>query len=122
MVDTTDAVRRDIEITRERMSTTLAELEQRMNVMQRIRDNPWPAIGIAVGAGVALGAAGSRRRGGRVAAMDVTPTTSRRLRFVLNGIIVYLLRNLRQVAEAQIDSVMDDLRTSLRRPVVRQGP
>jgi Protein of unknown function (DUF3618)/DUF883 C-terminal glycine zipper region len=118
MVDTTDAVRRDIEMTRERMSTTLAELEQRMNVMQRIRDNPWPAIGIAVGAGVALGAAGSRRRGAP-ASIDVAPTSGRRLRFVLDGILVYLLRSLRQVAEGQIDSVMDDLRTSLRKPVVR---
>ena len=39
MAETTADVRRDIEQTRERMSTTLTELEQRLNVMQVVRDH-----------------------------------------------------------------------------------
>src|SRR3712207_8788884 len=58
MAETTADVRRDIELTRERMSDTLAQLEQKLNVMQVVRDHPWPAIALAVGAGFAL--AGSR--------------------------------------------------------------
>ena len=54
MVETTADVRRDIELTRERMSSTLAQLEHKLNVMQLVRDHPWPAIAAAVGVGVLL--------------------------------------------------------------------
>ena len=54
MAETTADVRRDIELTRERMSTTLQQLEQKLNIMQVVRDNPWPALALAVGAGVLL--------------------------------------------------------------------
>ena len=54
MVETTADVRRDIELTRERMSSTLAQLEQKLNLTQMVRDNPWSALAIAVGAGVLL--------------------------------------------------------------------
>jgi hypothetical protein len=40
---------RDIELMGERMSTTLQQLEQKMNVMQVVRANPWPALAVAVG-------------------------------------------------------------------------
>jgi len=40
------------------MSDTLQELEQKMNVTQIVKNNPWPALAIAVGAGVIL--SGSR--------------------------------------------------------------
>ena len=43
MVETTADVRRDIELTRERMSSTLAELERKLNVTEVVRDHPWPA-------------------------------------------------------------------------------
>ena len=48
MAETTDDVRRDIELTRERMSSTLAELEHKLNVMEMVKANPWPAIALAV--------------------------------------------------------------------------
>ena len=58
MVETTADVRRDIELTRERMSGTTQELEQKLNLAQMVRDHPWPALALAVGAGVLL--SGSR--------------------------------------------------------------
>ena len=58
MAETTADVRRDIELTRERMSDTLTQLEQKLNVMQVVKDNPWPALAVAVAAGALL--AGSR--------------------------------------------------------------
>jgi ElaB/YqjD/DUF883 family membrane-anchored ribosome-binding protein len=58
MVETTADVRRDIELTRERMSGTIQELEQKLNLAQMVRDHPWPALALAVGAGVLL--SGSR--------------------------------------------------------------
>ncbi len=135
MVDTPDAVRRDIEVTRERMSTTLAELEQKVNVMQQIRDHPWTAIGVAVGAGAALGVASKRYRapagyrGGAdygagadyrrsVESMPVLRQQGSRVAGVVDGIVAYLLRGLRQVAEQQIDTVLMDLKSSLTKPRV----
>ena len=58
MAATTAEVKRDIEITRERMSSTLDELEGKLNIVQVVKDHPWPAIAIALGAGIAL--SGSR--------------------------------------------------------------
>ena len=60
MAETTADVRRDIELTRERMSSTLAELENKLNVMQIVRDHPWPALALAVGAGVLRGLGDTR--------------------------------------------------------------
>ena len=58
MAATTADVKRDIELTRERMSSTLDQLENKLNVVQVIKDHPWPAIALAIGAGFAL--SGSR--------------------------------------------------------------
>ena len=58
MAETTADVRRDIELTRNRITDTLQELEQKMNVAQIVKNNPWPALAAAVGAGVLL--SGSR--------------------------------------------------------------
>ena len=54
MAETTADVRRDIELTRERMSETIAQLEQKMNVVQVVRDHPWPSLALAAGAGFLL--------------------------------------------------------------------
>jgi hypothetical protein len=59
MAETTADVRRDIEQTRARMSTTLTELEQRLNVVEIVREHPWPALALAFGAGLALSASGT---------------------------------------------------------------
>ena len=58
MAETTADVRKDIELTRTRISDTLQELEQKMNVTQVVKNNPWPALAVAFGAGVLL--SGSR--------------------------------------------------------------
>src|SRR3979411_642597 len=70
MAETPADVRRDIELTRNRISDTLQELEHKMNVTQIVKDNPWPALALAVGAGVLLSGskadmkAGARAAGG----------------------------------------------------------
>lgn len=115
MVDTTDAVRRDIEMTRARMSTTLAQLEEKVNVMQRIRDHPWPALGVAFGAGVALGvSAAPRGRAATAVPTAVSRAGGGRLSGILEEVIAHLLRGLREVAESQIDNVLADLKLAMR--------
>ena len=57
MAETTADVRRDIELTRNRISDTLEQLEHKLNVTQLVRDNPWPALALAVGLGYLIGKA-----------------------------------------------------------------
>ena len=120
MAETTADVRRDIELTRERMSTTLQQLEQKLNVMQVVRDNPWPALAIAVGAGVLL----SRSRtdvqgGGRNRCRD--SGASSKVGTVLDDVVASLVGGLHEAFESRITSMVNDLKSAIGAPVSRSG-
>src|SRR5262249_35673835 len=59
MGETAADVRHDIEVTRQRMCSTLAELERKLNIADIVRDHPWASLALAVGAGFLL--SGSER-------------------------------------------------------------
>lgn len=70
MRETTDDVQRDIALTRERMSETIAELDarishrvavvkERLDLVQLAQDHPWPALAVAFGLGVLLAGTGA---------------------------------------------------------------
>ena len=76
MSERTADVQRDIALTRERMSETIAELDtqisqrveavtQKLDVMQLVQDHPWPALAIALGLGVLLGGTGADAKAAR---------------------------------------------------------
>lgn len=111
MVETTADVRRDIELTRERMSSTLAELEHKLNVMQVVRDHPWPALAVAVGAGVLL--SGSKVDT-KAAAATVTATkgASSKLGSVLDDVVATLMIGVHQALDARINGWVDDVKTA----------
>ena len=112
MVETTADVRRDIELTRERMATTLQQLEQKLNVMQVVRDNPWPALAIAVGAGVLL--SGSRTDVKAAAAtVAATKGASSRVGSLLDDIVASLVGGLHDAFESRITTLVGDLKTSI---------
>ena len=116
MAETTADVRRDIELTRERMSTTLAQLEQKLNVMQAVKDNPWPAIAVAVGAGVLL--SGSRADV-RAAAATVTATrgASSRIGVVLDDLVASLVRGVHGAIEARVEGWVSELKQAVGIPL-----
>lgn len=115
MAETTADVRRDIEQTRERMSTTLAELEQRLNIMQVVRDHPWPALALAVGAGVALSASGADTK---AAAATVVATKGSRTKLgsALDDIVANLMTGVHTALQDRIDSWVDELKTAIGAP------
>jgi uncharacterized protein DUF3618 len=115
MAETTADVRRDIEVTRERMSSTLAELEQKLNVVQVVRDHPWPALAIAVGAGVLL--SGSRADV-KAAAATVTATkgASSRLGSALDDVVATLLGGVHRAIDDRITGWVDELKTAVGGP------
>ena len=90
MAETTADVRRDIEQTRERMSTTLTELEQRLNVVQVVRDHPWPALALAFGAGLALSASGADKKAA-VATVAATKGSTTKIGAALDDIVANLI-------------------------------
>lgn len=67
------ATREEISAVRDRMSDTVAAIEaqvservdsvkERLDVMQVVRDHPWPALAVALGAGIAIAATGADRK------------------------------------------------------------
>lgn len=115
MVETTADVRRDIEVTRDRMSGTIQELEQKLNVKQMVRDHPWPALAIAVGAGVLL--SGSRADVKAAAATSAATRGARsKLGTALDDIIAQLVTAATDALHHQVDSVVGDVRTMLGAP------
>jgi len=112
MAETTADVRRDIELTRERMSTTLQQLEQKLNVMQVVRENPWPALALAVGAGVLL--SGSRRDVKAAAAtVAATRGASSRVGSVLDDVVANLMSGLHEAFDTRVTSLVEDLKTAI---------
>ena len=112
MVETTADVRRDIELTRERMATTLQQLEQKLNVKQVVRDNPWPALAIAVGAGVLLSRSRSDARPAEPTVAATRGVTSRP-GSVLDSVVASLVGGLHDAFESRLISMVHDLKSAV---------
>jgi hypothetical protein len=118
MAETTADVRRDIEMTRERMSDTLAELERKLNVKEIVRDHPWPALALAVGAGVLL--AGSKSDVKAAAAtVAATKGASSKIGTVLDDMVATLLGGFHQALDQQVTGWVDELKSAVGAPRTR---
>ena len=120
MAETTADVRRDIELTRNRISDTLEQLEQKLNVTQLVKDNPWPALALAVGAGVLL--SGSRADV-KAAAATVTATrgASGRIGTVLDDLVSQVVQSFHGVVEQRIEGLANDVKRAIGAPVAQRG-
>ncbi len=117
MAETTADVKRDIELTRARMSDTLQELEKKVNVAQIVKDNPWPALAIAIGAGVIL--SGSRADV-KAAAATVTATkgATGRLGSVLDDLVSQVVQGFHGAIEHRIEGVANEVRKAIVAPLM----
>jgi hypothetical protein len=116
MAETTADVRRDIELTRNRISDTLEQLENKLNVTQLVRDNPWPSLALAVGAGVLL--SGSRADV-KAAAATVTATrgASGRIGTVLDDLVAQVVQSFHGVVEQRIEGLATQVKQAIGAPV-----
>ena len=115
MAETTADVRRDIEATRERMSDTLSMLEQKLNVMQVVKDHPWPALALAVGAGVLL--SGSKADVKAAAATAVaTRGASSRVGTVLDDLVSQLVTGIHTAFQQRVETWVEELKTAIGAP------
>ena len=123
MAETTADVRRDIELTRERMSNTIAELERKLNVTQVVRDHPWPAIALAAGAGFLLSGSGADVKAAGVAASSVAATkgASSRLGPLLDDLVAKVLGGVHDALESRADELVDELKRAIGAPEAGAG-
>ena len=116
MAETTDDVKRDIELTRERMSNTLAQLEQKLNVTQMIKDHPWPAIALALGAGFAL--SGSRADVKAAAAtVGATKGASNKIAPMLDDLVASLVGAVHGAVEHHAQGLVNEIKQMIGAPI-----
>jgi hypothetical protein len=120
MAETTADVRRDIELTRERMSSTLAELEQKMNVMQVVKDHPWPALALAVGAGVLLSGSGADVKAAAATA-TATKGASSKMGAALDDIVASLLVGVHQALDDRVTGWVTEIKGAIGAPAGGAG-
>jgi len=115
MAETTADVRREIELTRERMSSTIEELEHKLNVKQMVRDHPWPALALAVGAGILL--SGSKADV-KAAAATVTATkgASSKLGTALDSVVADLMTAVTDSFHGKVDQLVGEIKTMIGAP------
>jgi hypothetical protein len=113
MPDTTTEVRADIEQTRARISGAIDQLERKVDVTQKVRDNPWMAVGVAFGAGLALSASRADVKAAKVTA-DATRETGSRLGDALDGVVAALIGGVAAAFHERIDGAVREVVTSIR--------
>jgi hypothetical protein len=115
MAETTADVRRDIELTRERMSTTIAQLERKLNVAHIVRDHPWPALALAFGAGLALAASKSDVKAA-AATVAATGGASSKMGALLDDVAARVITGATAAVNERIDGWVDELKAAIGAP------
>jgi len=116
MAETTADVRRDIEMTRDRISETLQQLEQKTNVMQMVKDHPWPALAVAMGAGVLLSGSGSDVKAAAATA-TATRGASSKLGTLLDDLVANLVTGLNDAFQYRVEGLVNEVKTAIGAPV-----
>lgn len=115
MAETTADVRRDIELTRDRISNTLEQLEQKVNVTQIVKDNPWPAVGLAVGVGYLLSGSSVDVRASATT-LAATKGASSKLGGVLDDLVANLMGGLSAAFEQRVEGLVTELKSAIGAP------
>ena len=112
MGETAADVRRDIAVTRERMSSTLAQLERKLDVADIVRDHPWASLALAVGAGLLLSGSG---RDVKAAAATVAATkgASGKLGSALDDMVGSLVGGVHQVLDERVTGWVNELKGAI---------
>jgi hypothetical protein len=112
MAETPADVKRDIELTRERISDTLQQLEAKTNVMQIVKDHPWPALGVAFAAGFLLSGTRADVKAAS-ATLVATRGTRSRVGTVLDDVVANLMGGLSLAFQQRVDTLVDELKGAI---------
>lgn len=109
MAKSTTEVRHEIELTQERMSETIAQLERKLDIVQAVRRNPLPALAIAAGAGFLFARSSRRGKSGTAAAIAGVATRAS-VGGVFDSVAERLFGGVADVLGQRVDGWADDLR------------
>lgn len=109
MAETTADVRRDIALTRERMSDTLGVLERKLNVAAMVREHPWPALAIAVGAGVLLSGSSADVKAAAATAA-ATRGSRQKIGAVLDDLVSQLMTGVQGAVQDRVDEWVSEVK------------
>jgi hypothetical protein len=125
MTDAELGVREDIKATKSHMSEAMTALERKMDVAQRIRENPWPALAIAFGAGLVLSASGAGERAGKAGA-EAARFTGGKVGSAFQDMLGKALGGIAMSVRSHVDDIANDMVSSIggvtRRDDTGQGP
>ena len=114
MADTTTVVRADIEQTRARLATAIAELEKKADVAERVREHPWASLAIAFGAGVILSRSQVEVKAPQ-AAIDATRKTGSKLGGAFDQILTAAIGGVVGALHSRVDDVVSWVVRNVRR-------
>lgn len=110
MAQSTADVRRDIELTRERMSDTISQIERKLSVGEAVRNNPLPSLAIAVGVGFLLSRSATRSASLKVGTAVAGGAARASVGGMVNGVAERLFGGVADVLGQRVDGWVDDLR------------
>jgi len=102
------------------MSSTLAELERKLNVAEVVRDHPWPALAMAFGAGVLLSGSGSDIKAAAATA-TATKGASSKIGSALDDMVATLIGGMHQVVEQRVNGWVDEIKGAIGAPTRRES-
>ena len=105
MAETTTAVRADIEQTRARMASAIAELEKKADVAERVREHPWASLALAFGAGVLLSRSPGQSKAPQ-AAVDATRQTGSKLGSAFDQVLTAAIGGVVGALHSRVDDVV----------------
>jgi hypothetical protein len=97
------------------MSSTLDQLEHKLNVAEIVRDHPWPALALAVGVGVVLSGSGAHVKAAAATA-TATRGASSRVGAALDDIVATLVSGVHQALDQRLTGWVDELKGAIGAP------
>ena len=114
MSDKSTVVRADIEQTRARLATAIAELEKKADVAERVREHPWASLAIAFGAGLVLSRSQVEVKAPE-AAVDATRKTGSKLGSAFDQILTAAIGGVVGALHSRVDDVVSGVVRNVRR-------
>jgi hypothetical protein len=97
------------------MSDTIAQIERKLNLLELVREHPWPSLALAVGAGVALAGSGADTKAA-AATLKATGGASSRLGDLLDVAAASAIAAASSVIEEHLDGYVSELKEAIGAP------
>src|ERR1700730_8298049 len=91
-----------------------------MNVAQIVKDNPWPALALAVGAGVLLSGTKADVKAAAAAAL-ATRGASSRVGGVLDELVAQVVGGFHGAIESRIEGLANEVKRAIGAPIARSN-